>query len=254
MQQSKFRGSDRVTTNAKFRDLYVLEKATAEELGMTTDERVKRIESLQQHEQRLKTRKQLLISLFEQHQTENKVELDKLEEVLKFIKLEDKKGDASVADIVKKVKLYLDKPLLKYISFMDTPGWNIDSKTFAEDYRLKRSQAQARDVDCWVRFAHLAKILLTPLQLYLTAAYENDPITENIRLMRSITKGTAPGAIAITGFDAVKDEKEKASTPFALAIWFSEFALSKSIKRAWCNGNIPAFQAGVPGSTPGARN
>ncbi len=129
----------------------MLEKSAAEELGMTADERAKRIESLQQHEQRLKARKQLLITLFEQHQTESRVELDKLEEVLKFIKLEDKKGDASVADIVKKVKLYLDKPLLKYISFMDTPGWNIDSKTFAEDYRLKRSQAQARDVDCWVR-------------------------------------------------------------------------------------------------------
>lgn len=176
-------------------ELDFLTHSPAEELGMPDSERDARISKMEGHVAQFQQRRTDYLALFEKYKGQRNLFITSKEDLQQYIKIEDKKSEVSLADIVSRVRLFMPGiPLLEHITIVDTPGWNIDSKTFAEDFRLQRSQVEVADVDAWV---------------YLTSAYEFDSLGDNVKMIKSLTKDQAPGLLTITCFDMAKDQKEK---------------------------------------------
>jgi hypothetical protein len=166
-------------------------------LGISEQERLARIAKVTQQLESFTQRKQSLTTLFNKHYmpTRRRYELDSRERLMEFIRIGEHKQEASLADIVNRVRVYMpDNPLLRYLTIVDTPGWNLDSHAWGEDFRMRRSQVLASTVDAWI---------------YLTPAYElSDPLSEHLSLLRSLVRDNAPGMVVLSCFDNNKSGHE----------------------------------------------
>jgi hypothetical protein len=176
-------------------ELERLSQNHSDALGLSSEaERIARIGKITQQVSAFAQRKQSLLTLFNLHYlpSRRRYELDSKDRLLEFIRIGEQKQEASLADIVNRVRVYLpENPLLRYLTVVDTPGWNVDSHAWGEDFRMRRSQILAASVDAWI---------------YLTPAYDMSvPLNEHLSLLRSLVRDNAPGMVVLSCFDNNKD-------------------------------------------------